>query len=81
MSEILQERYAENLAAMIRKETVSGIGNDDRTKFREFHALLISLGLVGISYKDWFSWSKKFQLANLLLTSLLLLFGLAVGLA
>lgn len=44
-------------------------------------ALLISLGLVGVSYGEWFSWSKKFQLANLLLTSGLLLFGLAIGLA
>ena len=42
-------------------------------------ALLISLGLADISYGDWFKWSWKFQLLNLLLTSLLLLFGLAVG--
>lgn len=42
-------------------------------------ALLISLGLVDVSYGDWFKWSWKFQLANLLLTSAVLLFGLAVG--
>ena len=44
-------------------------------------ALLISLGLAGVSYGEWFSWSKKFQLANLLLTSALLLLGLMIGLA
>ena len=42
-------------------------------------ALLISLGLADVSYADWFRWSGKFQLLNLLLTSALLLFGLAVG--
>ena len=42
-------------------------------------ALLISLGLADVSYGDWFKWSWKFQLLNLLLTSGLLLFGLAVG--
>jgi len=42
-------------------------------------ALLISLGLADVSYGDWFKWSWKFQTLNLLLTSLLLLFGLAVG--
>lgn len=42
-------------------------------------ALLISLGLADVSYGDWFRWSWKFQLLNLLLTSGLLLFGLAVG--
>ena len=44
-------------------------------------ALLISLGLAEISYPKWFKWNIKFQLANLLLTSLLLLLGLAVGLS
>ncbi len=44
-------------------------------------ALLISLGLVDVSYSDWVSFSWKFQTANLVLTSLLLLFGLAVGYA
>ena len=43
-------------------------------------ALLISLGLADTSYKDWFKYSGKFQLLNLLLTSLLLLLGLAIGL-
>lgn len=42
-------------------------------------ALLISLGLVDVSYGDWFKHSVKFQLLNLILTSLLLLLGLFVG--
>ncbi|MBQ1954963.1 MAG: YfcC family protein [Clostridia bacterium] len=42
-------------------------------------ALLISLGLADISYGKWFAHSVKFQAANLVLTSILLLFGLAVG--
>lgn len=42
-------------------------------------ALLIALGLADVNYGDWFRWSVKFQLLNLLLTSLLLLFGLAIG--
>jgi len=42
-------------------------------------ALLISLGLANVSYGDWFRWSWKFQTLNLLLTGMLLLFGLAVG--
>ena len=42
-------------------------------------ALLISLGLSDISYGKWFQWSRTFQLLNLLLTSAILLFGLAVG--
>ena len=42
-------------------------------------ALLISLGLVDVSYTEWFKWSWKFQIINLLLTSGLLLLGLAVG--
>ena len=42
-------------------------------------ALLISLGLADVSYSRWFRWSWKFQGLNLILTSLLLLFGLAVG--
>ena len=42
-------------------------------------ALLISLGLVDTSYGKWFKWSWKFQILNLLLTSAILLFGLAVG--
>ncbi len=42
-------------------------------------ALLISLGLADVGYSDWFKWSWRFQALNLVLTSLLLLFGLAVG--
>ncbi len=42
-------------------------------------ALLISLGLAKVSYGQWAKWSFRFQLCNLLLTSLLLLLGLAVG--
>ncbi|MBR5598323.1 MAG: hypothetical protein IKW30_13105 [Lachnospiraceae bacterium] len=41
--------------------------------------LLISLGLVNVSYGDWVKWSAKFQIVNILLTSLLLLVGLAIG--
>lgn len=41
--------------------------------------LLISLGLANVSYGAWVKWSVKFQLINLLLTSALLLFGLAIG--
>lgn len=41
--------------------------------------LLISLGLANISYGNWVKWSGKFQFANLILTSVILLFGLAVG--
>lgn len=41
--------------------------------------LLISLGLADVKYIDWFKWCGKFQLLNLLLTSLLLLIGLAIG--
>ena len=42
-------------------------------------ALLIALGLADVNYGDWFKWSSKFQILNLVLTSLILLFGLAVG--
>lgn len=42
-------------------------------------ALLISLGLVDVDYGKWFRWSWRFQTMNLILTSLLLLPGLAVG--
>ena len=42
-------------------------------------ALLIALGLADTSYGDWFRWSGRFQLLNLLLTSLILMAGLAVG--
>ena len=42
-------------------------------------ALLISLGLADVSYGKWFKWSWKFQALNIILTSSILLFGLAVG--
>lgn len=42
-------------------------------------ALLISLGLADVSYGRWARYSWKFQGLNLLLTSALLLFALAVG--
>ena len=42
-------------------------------------ALLISLGLGNTGYVDWVKWSWKFQFLNLLLTSSILLFGLAIG--
>ncbi len=42
-------------------------------------ALLVALGLTDESYGDWFKWSIKFQLLNLVLTSGILLLGLAVG--
>ncbi len=41
--------------------------------------LLISLGLADVNYVTWVKWSWKFQLANLALTSALLLFGLVIG--
>ena len=41
--------------------------------------LLISLGLADVNYGKWVKWSGKFQLMNLLLTSVILLFGLVVG--
>ena len=42
-------------------------------------ALLISLGLADVSYGRWAKYSWSFQGLNLLLTSALLLFALAVG--
>lgn len=41
--------------------------------------LLISLGLANVSYGEWVKWSSKFQLGNLILTGLLLIFGLMIG--
>lgn len=41
--------------------------------------LLISLGLADVSYGKWIKWSGKFQIINLVLTSLILLLGLAIG--
>lgn len=43
--------------------------------------LLISLGLADVTYSNWIKWSWKFQFLNLLLTSGLLLIGLAIGYA
>lgn len=42
-------------------------------------ALLITLGLSDVGYGSWAKYSCKFQIANLVLTSAILLFGLAVG--
>lgn len=42
-------------------------------------ALLIALGLADVGYGDWFKWSCKFQILNLILTSMILLLGLTVG--
>lgn len=42
-------------------------------------ALLISLGVANTSYTTWFKWSWKFQTANLILTSAILLFCLFIG--
>ncbi len=41
--------------------------------------LLIGLGLADVSYVKWVKWSVKFQFANLILTSALLLLGLWIG--
>ncbi len=41
--------------------------------------LLISLGLADVDYMKWAKWSGKFQIFNLVLTSALLLLGLAIG--
>lgn len=42
-------------------------------------ALLISLSLAGVSYGKWVRWSWKFQLANFVLTSGILLLGFVLG--
>ena len=42
-------------------------------------ALIISLSLTKINYKDWFKYSWKFQLINLILTSTALLLGLVLN--
>ncbi len=41
--------------------------------------LLISIGLANVSYVKWFKWTWKFQAFNIIVTSLLLLVGLAIG--
>jgi len=40
---------------------------------------LVSLGAADVSFGEWFRWGWKFQLANLVLTSGILLLGFAVG--
>ena len=42
-------------------------------------ALIISLSLTKIQYKDWFKYSWKFQVLNLILTSGILLLGLVIN--
>ena len=42
-------------------------------------ALLIGLGVADVGYVKWVKWTWKFQVAVLILTSLLLLLGLVVG--
>jgi len=42
-------------------------------------ALLIALGLANVGYGKWVRYTWRFQVFNLILTSALLLFGLAVG--
>ncbi|MBQ8597280.1 MAG: YfcC family protein [Lachnospiraceae bacterium] len=41
--------------------------------------LLIGLGLADVNYVQWVKWSWKFQVLNLVLTSMLLLIGLVIG--
>ncbi len=41
--------------------------------------LLISLGLADVNYVKWAKWSVRFQVMNLVLTSGLLLLGMAIG--
>ncbi|MBE5954830.1 MAG: YfcC family protein [Lachnospiraceae bacterium] len=41
--------------------------------------LLISLGLVDVEYGKWARWSGKFQVMNLVLTSVLLIVGMVIG--
>lgn len=41
--------------------------------------LLIGLGLADVNYGKWVKWSLPFQILNLVITSTLLLFGMAVG--
>ena len=41
--------------------------------------LLIALGVTGVDYGKWLKWSLPFQMANLILTSGLLLFGYMIA--
>ena len=43
--------------------------------------LLIGLGLADVDYATWAKWSWKFQAINIMLSSVLLLIGLAIGYA
>lgn len=42
-------------------------------------ALLITLNITNVEYKKWFKYSVKFQIINLVLTSLILLLGLMIN--
>ena len=41
--------------------------------------LLIALGISGVDYGKWLKWSFPFQIMNIMLTSMLLLLGFAIG--
>lgn len=41
--------------------------------------LLIALGISGVDYGKWLKWSLPFQVINIVLTSMLLLLGFAIG--
>ncbi|MBR4027372.1 MAG: YfcC family protein [Lachnospiraceae bacterium] len=41
--------------------------------------LLIGIGLAGVDYGKWAKWSWKFQIVNIVLSSALLLVGMAIG--
>jgi len=41
--------------------------------------LLISLGLVNVSYTKWLKWTWRFQLVNFIITGAMLLYGLMIG--
>ncbi|MBR5566390.1 MAG: YfcC family protein [Roseburia sp.] len=41
--------------------------------------LLIALGISGVDYGKWLKWSLPFQMINIVLTSMLLLLGFAIG--
>lgn len=42
-------------------------------------ALIICLGLVKLDYKDWFKFSLKYQISNLIITCAILLLGLTIN--
>ena len=41
--------------------------------------LLIALGISGVDYGKWLKWSLPFQMINIVLTSMILLLGFAIG--